>query len=132
MKPLRVFVYGSLLVAPVVRAVLRRTPEPLPATLGGYRRMGLRGHDFPGIVRRRDARTAGAVLRVSGRELRRLDAFEDDFYLRRRVRVRLADGRRVGAMAYVLRANARRLTHARQWSCERFAARWVGRRAGTP
>lgn len=109
MRRVSLFVYGTLLDAPTLRAVLGR-PAPLqPARLTGYQRRALRGLAYPGIVRQRGATTTGAVVHVSGRELHRLDRYEDDHYERRQVSVDLNDGRRIGAQTYLLLRRDHRL-----------------------
>ncbi|MEQ1440287.1 gamma-glutamylcyclotransferase family protein [Fontimonas sp. SYSU GA230001] len=119
--PVRVFVYGSLLVAAVLRAVLRRPAALQAARLDGYARRALRGSTFPGVVRRSGGITEGALALLSVRELRRLDRFEDDHYRRRPVRVTLADGRRITAQTYVLERRSRSLLARRDWSPSRLA-----------
>lgn len=123
MRPVTLFVYGSLLVPRVLRALLDREPPLLPAYLPGHRRNALRGHDFPGIAPATGASTAGGLITVSTRELRCLDAWEDDFFCRRPVRVLLSDGSAVAAQAYLLAAQYRHLLGARAWRADDFARR---------
>lgn len=129
MRAVRVFVYGSLLVPEVVRAVLGRAPRPSPAVLHEYRRCSLRGHVFPGLLAAPGHRTRGAVIAVSPAELRRLDRYEDDFYTRRPAAAALDDGTSVHVQIYVLSARHRRLVCARAWSLGAFAARHAPRSA---
>ncbi|SFF50638.1 Uncharacterized conserved protein YtfP, gamma-glutamylcyclotransferase (GGCT)/AIG2-like family [Fontimonas thermophila] len=120
MRRIRLFVYGSLLVGPVACAVLGRTPAYRPAVLDGYRRCSLRGQRFPGLLPDPAAQTPGALIEVSPRELRRLDRYEDDFYLRRCVQVRCAQGH-LPAQTYVLDPRCRRYALARPWQIPRHA-----------
>ena len=47
------FVYGSLLSAEVVQALLGRLPATQPATLRGHSRLAIRGRSYPAAVRSR-------------------------------------------------------------------------------
>ena len=127
MHRVRVFVYGSLLVPEVVRAVLGRTPTAVPAVLQGYRRCSLRGPAFPALLRAPGHSTVGAVIELAPAELRRLDRYEDDFYVRRPVAVGLDDGGMVRAQTYLLSARHRRLAGTRAWSPGTFASRHARR-----
>ncbi|WP_370305355.1 gamma-glutamylcyclotransferase family protein [Sinimarinibacterium flocculans] len=123
MSGVTLFVYGSLLAPSVLHALLDRAPVSLPARLPDYRRSALRGQRFPGIVPSAGAQTSGALIEVSRRELQWIDAWEDDFFERRRVRV-LAD--RAGGhpvQAYVLAPRYRHLLAARGWCVDDFARR---------
>ena len=129
MSPLRVFIYGSLLVPEVARAVLGRTPAAAPAVLHGYRRCSLRGHVFPGLLRAPGHRTRGAVIALASAELRRLDRYEDDFYVRRPVTVALDDGGSVCTQTYLLSTRHLRLASRRAWSLAAFRASRAAREA---
>ncbi len=123
MRTIAVFVYGSLLVAPLVRALLRRQPVSQVARADGYRRTTLRGKAFPGLVPCAGASTPGALLAVRAGELLVLDDYEQDHYRRRRIVVTLTDGRRAPAQAYLLRASQRPLDARREWSVAAYARR---------
>lgn len=117
------FVYGSLLAPQVLRALLDRAPALQPARLQDYRRSALRGQIFPGLVPAAGAVTPGALIDVRPCELRRLDAWEDDFFCRRPVDIRLTDGIRVRAQAYLLAPRHRHLLAARAWMSADFERR---------
>ncbi|TLF53396.1 gamma-glutamylcyclotransferase [Halomonas urmiana] len=89
--PHRVFVYGTLTHAPIRWLVYGRVGNPEPALLEGYQRDGLDLQKAPG------GRVEGLVLTVDARELARLDRYERLGIRYDRVRVTLADGRRIWA-----------------------------------
>lgn len=89
--PHHVFVYGTLTHAPVRWLAYGRTGDPEPAVLEGYRRDDLDLQAAP------QGRVEGLVLTVDQEELTRLDRYERLGIRYDRVRVTLADGRRVWA-----------------------------------
>ena len=101
---MNLFVYGTLLVPKIWNAVTR-CPDLAShaAELTGYTNYRVRGAEYPGIVETpdSDAIVNGRVfLDVSDSALRRLDAYEDSFYVRQTLSVRLTDGSEVVADAY--------------------------------
>lgn len=82
------FVYGTLMLPEVQRAVVGRRFRSVRAVLHGYRRHALRGADYPAIMPEAGASVHGVLLRgISRRVLRILDAYEGSDYVRRRVEV---------------------------------------------
>ncbi len=96
------FVYGTLLDARVldrmagVKGLHRRLR---PARLSGFLRVFLRGTPYPTLVRRAGA-VDGALLRVTGAPLARLNAYEGPSYALHPLRVVTARGP-VRAVAWV-------------------------------
>jgi gamma-glutamylcyclotransferase (GGCT)/AIG2-like uncharacterized protein YtfP len=97
-----VFVYGTLTVPRVMRAVTGREFDLLPASLPGYACFRVRGAAYPGVV------------------LARLDRFEGRVYERRRVTVRVEPDERREAWAWVIRPEHRSLLSNEPWNRERF------------
>src|SRR5690606_29821663 len=101
--PIALFVYGSLLDPAVLKRELRRPPpRGAPGTVTGYRRLALRGVDYPALQPHPQGRTRGLLLRISRRDLHRLDRYEGSEYIRRRLRVQLDDGASALAEVYLL------------------------------
>jgi gamma-glutamylcyclotransferase (GGCT)/AIG2-like uncharacterized protein YtfP len=127
------WVYGSLLHAGLRRALLGRPVPAVAASLSGYRRFALRGQVFPALVsaaiRGRDVGPVqGALISVRPRDLRLLDAYESDLYIRTRVRVRSgAGGGTVQAWCYLLHPRHRRDADTRAWSLPQFERRHAAR-----
>ncbi len=115
------FVYGTLMTPAVMRAVIGRLPPREAAVLPDHRRHGLRGRVYPVVVPEAGAQVDGVLYTgLTPQELARLDRYEDDFYLRRRVTVRDATGRARTAWCYVLRPRSRVRLARRPWSHARF------------
>jgi hypothetical protein len=73
------------------------------AVLRGYEARKLQGVTFPGLIEAPGVETPGLLYRnVSPEAMVRLDAYEDDFYVRIPVRVEIEDGSLVPAEAYLI------------------------------
>jgi gamma-glutamylcyclotransferase (GGCT)/AIG2-like uncharacterized protein YtfP len=89
--PESLFVYGSLLFAEVLRALLDRVPNRVPASAPGWRVASLPGRVYPGLARGPDAASGLLMTDLTPTEWRILDAFEDELYELRPLT--LSDGR---------------------------------------
>jgi gamma-glutamylcyclotransferase (GGCT)/AIG2-like uncharacterized protein YtfP len=116
-----VFTYGTLTFPDVMQAVTGRAFASLPASLAGYACLAVRGAVYPGALARAGATIDGVLyLDVDDASLVRLDRFEGEIYVRRRVTV-VTGGVERAAQVYVVRAgDAHRLAPA-PWDRERFA-----------
>lgn len=116
-----VFTYGSLMFPAIWQRVVRGSYRALPATAAGFARYAVREATYPGMVREPGAAVEGVVyLDVDATDLAALDAFEGDEYRRETITVRLADGARLTADAYVFLAVQRLLPTP--WEPEAFQA----------
>ena len=116
------FAYGTLLFAPVLRAVAGRAFASRPATLHGFARRRLIGEIFPAIVESRagDSVTGVIYLDLDDDAWRRLDRFEGELYSRRSVLVR-CDGGEQPAFTYVLQPAFHDRLGPEPWEAESFA-----------
>lgn len=122
----RIFAYGTLELAEIVRALLGRLPAHRPARLAGFTRGLLLGQPYPGITERTGAFTTGVLYEgISSRELRLLDRFESRIYERRAVRVRCGGARAVLAETYVVTPRQRHRITTRVWDAATFAERYL-------
>ncbi|MEQ8231122.1 MAG: gamma-glutamylcyclotransferase family protein [Gammaproteobacteria bacterium] len=122
------FAYGTLMFAPVLRAVTGLERETCPARLDGYARYAVRGQPWPALVEETGAHTEGClVLSLPARAWPLLDAFEGDFYTRIAVTVRCADGTTCAAQTYLARPAARTRLSPRPWSPVEFRRRHLAR-----
>ena len=135
------FTYGSLMCEDIMSAVSGTHCTSAPAWLDGYRRRPVIGQTYPGIVPAAGCCVQGVLyLDLPPSAWPRLDRFEGDEYARSEVAVRLPDGRREAAWAYVFRPEyAHRLADG-EWDFERFLrtgkarfiAQFLGDRAPSP
>ncbi|MCC6699685.1 MAG: gamma-glutamylcyclotransferase [Candidatus Hydrogenedentes bacterium] len=81
------FAYGSLLTQRVQRSVIGREIAGTPDRLAGFRKTTLQDGDdqYPNLSLDSQAYVDGQVLEISDAELGRIDLYEGDLYVRRRV-----------------------------------------------
>lgn len=118
-----VFTYGSLMFADVFERIVHQRYDHERAQVRHFKRTAMRDQTYPAVLPGYHPRPlAGVVyLNVSGRDLRRLDIFEGDYYQRQSALVLLCDTRQwVHADLYVLKPRYRHLASRREWSAERF------------
>lgn len=121
---LHLFCYGSLTLAPIMRAVTGTLPASCPALLGDFSLSALAGEPFPAVVPHAGQHVRGLVyLHLRPLLLRRLDRYEGEMYRRVRVTPTLADGNRIEAWTYVLRMRYHHRCERRQWCMQKFLHR---------
>ncbi|MEU2040805.1 gamma-glutamylcyclotransferase family protein [Nocardia niwae] len=110
------FAYGTLQFPEVLETLLGRVPSLEPAELTGWRAAALPRRLYPGLVAAPRRLTRGALLSgLTAAEWAILDAFEDDEYDLRRVRI---EGRAAPVWTYVWTVTADPV----DWDRDRFAA----------
>ena len=125
------FAYGTLEIPQVFEAVTGKHLPSTPANLGGHVRFLLAGKDYPGLIARPGAVTDGRLyLGISERCLRKLDSYEDRFYLRKRLRVQ-AGRYRVWAWVYVLSPRQHHLLSDKLWDRRAFEKKCLRQFLGT-
>ncbi|MDB4358631.1 gamma-glutamylcyclotransferase [Verrucomicrobiales bacterium] len=122
---MNLFVYGTLLVPRIWETVSGiSNASGKKGSISGYQILRVRGGDFPGIVlteKNEDSVTGNLFCDLPGRAMKRLDAYEDTFYERRKVDVILTDGSRVSAHAYVVpESKAPKILSTDPWTLEWF------------
>ncbi len=120
---MNLFVYGTLRITAIWEAVSgNQHARSLPATLAGYRMQRVKGGDFPVITADHlavDPIPGTLMLDVSQEALCLLDAYEDSFYIRKKVTVATALGPRE-AEAYTLPRDRADLLSDEPWSLAWF------------
>jgi gamma-glutamylcyclotransferase (GGCT)/AIG2-like uncharacterized protein YtfP len=117
-----VFVYGTLMAPQVLKVLLSRVPDMLvPAVLPNYRRHPVKDNVFPGIIPcSRGSATKGLLLQgLSENELKILDWFEGDEYVRREVKV-MCDLIPHETQCYIWSNPVTDLDHGREWDYDDF------------
>lgn len=123
---MNVFVYGTLQIREIMRAVTGRCFEMKRAVLPGYARFTVRGQSYPGIVAARDSQVEGMVcLDVEPGSLELLDLFEGDLYERLALRVNTADGQKLSAQVYVVPDDRRDFLSSEPWDPALFKKKYL-------
>ena len=125
---MRYFFYGTLMDADVLRAVTDTEATMEPAVLRGWRRVGVRGEDYPIIVRDMSSRVDGVVVRgLDTRAAARLASYEGAEYTLIKTTV-LCRGRRIATNVFAPRPG-RLLKTENAWNFEawrkRHKRRWI-------
>ena len=118
---MNLFVYGTLLVPKILRAVTGLDDlKTVPAKLEGFDIFRVVDGDFPGIVEGSGLVSGKVVLDVSETAMTRLDAYEDSFYERELVKVSTSSGT-LEAFVYVVPQNiAEDILSNHTWTLEWF------------
>jgi len=112
----KLFAYGTLQDAELLRRLLGRTLPGTPASLEGYARYTVAGEDYPGIVAEAGAETPGLLLRgIRPEEWERIDRYESDLYVRLPMQVRLCDGSACVAYGYVVPPHQQHILSDAPW-----------------
>ena len=120
----RLFAYGTLQLPEVFERVCGFRGQGQSARIHGFRRVCLKGVAYPAIIQD-DAGVVDGLVFLSGLEaahFQKLDAFEDDFYVRITVEVELASGERLPAQSYALSERYLSLVIDSPWDLGRFTS----------
>ncbi|MDG4648947.1 gamma-glutamylcyclotransferase [Roseibacterium sp. SDUM158017] len=123
MAPTRIFLFGTLRHAPLLRLVAGRDLPLVPATLPGARCERALGGDWPVLVEDPAARAEGVLVEADAEALRRLDWYEAVFgYDRAPVEVETEGGR---LAAQVWRPRHDDPGSGEHWSLTAWAEAWA-------
>ena len=118
------FCYGSLQIPMVIEAVVGRRFKGRAAELNGYAAFEVRRAEYPGIRPTPHRTTPGKIyFRLTSGELAILDRFEGPLYQRRRLVVRMCDGRRRGVWAFAVKPGRYQRLTATLWRQRDFRRR---------
>jgi gamma-glutamylcyclotransferase (GGCT)/AIG2-like uncharacterized protein YtfP len=115
-----VFVYGTLSFTPVMSALLGRRMTGVPAQIKGYKRVWVKDKAYPALVAAPGITDGVLHQDVTDDELQLLDTFEDDFYKRVAVTIRLPDRKTVPATTYVIPTENRSFATNELWDRDEF------------
>lgn len=114
------FVYGSLMYAPVWQRLITQRYLNRNACLHGYQRYLVKHETYPGIIPTGKGKVEGRlVMNLRSRDIRKLDRFEGDYYRRMPLTVSTTKGARFRAEAYVIKPRYYKLLSNQHWdACE--------------
>ncbi len=118
---LSLFAYGSLILPEVFQAVTGVSRVGLPVTAPGFARYALKGRSYPGLISAPGGAVQGVLYaNLELEEWQRLDAFEDDFYVRQSVSIMHARGETGFAEAYLIRSDRYDVLGTEGWCLDTF------------
>ena len=118
---MNIFTYGSLMFPSVMKAVTGLEFPAKRARVKNYARLKVRGESYPGLTPSEGAVTEGVLyLDVDELSVKRLDAFEGEFYERGEVAAGTLDGESLTAHAYLIKARYRDRLSSAPWDPEHF------------
>lgn len=110
------FVYGTLMSPEVWQQLVKRDYRQLKATLPGYRRLQVKGADYPGLVPHKGGKVTGLVyLALHAQEIQRLNRYEGEEYTHHPVTLLLEDGSTLKATTYLFRPRYRSRLCSKEW-----------------
>lgn len=110
------FAYGTLMYPLVICGVIGRVPKNRPGSVRGYRRLGVAGQSFPGLVSGGDEIIEGLLYEgLNEEEWRLLTAYEDSLYVLEKIT--LEDG--TAALVYLVAEENHHLLTKDSWQPQR-------------
>ena len=118
-----VFVYGSLMFDDVWNRIVQHHYEKHSAVLLGYKRLTVKGANYPGLVKSFNSSIEGVVYRnVTAQDIKRLDKFEGECYKKISVSVACETGQLLNAEVYLFNIRHKNLLTNTPWDPVRFKA----------
>jgi len=115
------FAYGTLMCGSIMREVSGFDLPAVPGTLKGYCRRSVKGELYPAIMPYRGGCVEGVIYRcVPGLAWERLDRFEGEMYVRKRVRISLSEGTAFPAATYVVQPGFEHCLGRSDWDFGEF------------
>ena len=114
------FVYGSLMYEEVWRRLVSREFRRMPARLDGYRRLRIKGEDYPGLVKGAGVVHGTVLLELDDETLGRLERFEAECYRRVSGRVIGDSGVEIPADFFEIRESHMSLVEDVEWDVRKF------------
>lgn len=98
------------------------------AVLSGYKRLSVKGDNYPGLVKSFNSTVEGLVyLDVRAQDIKRLDRFEGDYYKRVPVTVSSDNGCYLDVEVYLFSQRHRHLLGNTSWDPVKFRAHYLRR-----
>ncbi len=118
---MHLFAYGTLMCPDIMAEVSGLHRPVTSATLRGYRRLRVKGEDYPALL----PAAAGFVPGVIYRDITEsawilLDRFEGEMYVRVRAQVELTDGSVAAAQTYVINGGFGACLEEVEWNFAEF------------
>lgn len=118
---MHIFTYGSLMYAPVWTKVVTGHYPYQTATLYDYQRVCVKNEDYPVIIPQAGKQLHGIIyFDVSTADVKRLDAFEGEYYNRINHPIQCQTGNILEAAMYALAPEHSTIAELKPWPVEQF------------
>ena len=126
MKKHTIFVYGTLSFDEVLSALLGRKARGTPSKISGFKRIYIKNKRYPGLVKSAGTDLVEGMLHndITDSEFKLLDTFEDDFYQRIMVKIRLGDKQLAKAEVYIVPKQNMKFATKIVWNREEFGSKY--------
>ena len=122
----KLFVYGTLILPEIMRAVSGRIFLAKTCCLENYVRYLVKGEIYPGIIWCPGSKVDGVIyFDLNRQHLKILDRFEGEMYQREHLVVKTDDGETHHAFAYVVKPLYQHLLSNQPWNLEEFKEKYV-------
>jgi gamma-glutamylcyclotransferase (GGCT)/AIG2-like uncharacterized protein YtfP len=118
---MHLFAYGTLMCPDIMTEVSGLQLPTTFATLRGYRRLRVKGEDYPALVPDATGLVSGVIYRgITETAWTLLDRFEGEMYARVGAQVELADGTVSAAQTYVVNGSFGACLEEVEWDFAEF------------
>ena len=118
---MHLFAYGTLICPDIMAEVSGLHRPATSATLRGYRRLRVKGEDYPALLPDAAGFVPGVIYRdIPESAWTLLDRFEGEMYARVQVQVELADGTTAAAETYVINGSFSGCLEEVEWDFTAF------------
>jgi gamma-glutamylcyclotransferase (GGCT)/AIG2-like uncharacterized protein YtfP len=120
-----VFAYGTLQIPAVMRLVVGRDFNSIPATLVGFKRLKIKNKTYPAVVRNEKCTIDGVIYSgIDDRSLELIDKFEDCCYQRTQINL-VVEGKREKAFIYEIKDEYKNQLSDQAWCLEEFRKKYL-------
>lgn len=110
MEHINLFTYGTLMDEALMERLTGKRFKWCEGTLYDYKKLMVKGEDFPGIIAFTGEMVRGRVyFNVDNESLNKINEYEDEFYELKRVLVHTNNGKKIDAYTYVIKEGFRHL-----------------------
>lgn len=117
-----IFCYGSLMYPEVWNLVVEGNYQQQPGQIFGYRRKKIRNEEYPGLIaaQAKDSVEGIVYFSVSNDDVKRLDLFEGNQYIRVEVNCLLSDNNFLKTHTYLINPQQPTIVNPEDWDKQQF------------
>ncbi|AFZ35810.1 AIG2 family protein [Stanieria cyanosphaera PCC 7437] len=119
---INLFCYGSLMYPEVWHLIVKDKYQQQQAKVFGYRRKKIKNEEYPGLIasKQEDSIQGTVYFNVSTQDLKRLDLFEGNQYIRVKVNCILCNESYIESYTYIINPHDQTIVEKEDWNQEEF------------